>query len=204
MIEQRYAGVNLSLTGTSVVAVGQLNGMILDLARSLGLAALVIFGVMTAALRSIRLGLLTVLPNVFPLALIGAFLVWIGRPLELTTVIVFSICLGVAVDDTIHFVMRYRRELAIDGDVNGALSRTFVAVGAALLTTTAVLVGGFSTVLLSAMPTNRLFSILSCVALVAALIGDLVFLPALLACFGGKVTAPNSAIRSRRPSRDAN
>lgn len=195
-IEQRYSGISLTLTGTSVIAVSQLNGMIRDLARSLGIAALVIFGVMTLALRSIRLGLLTVLPNVFPLALTAAFLVWTGRPLELTTVIVFSICLGVAVDDTIHFVMRYRRELAIDGDVHEALSRTFVGIGAALLTTTAVLVGGFGTVMISAMPTMRLFSMLSCLALVAALIGDLVFLPALLACFGANVAQPNSANQS--------
>ncbi|MCH7702673.1 MAG: MMPL family transporter [Planctomycetes bacterium] len=185
---QRYPEMKMSLTGTSPVAVRQLNAMIRDLAASLGFAAVVIFAVMTVAFRSLRLGLLTVLPNVFPLAVTAAVLVWTGRYLQLTSVIVFTICLGVAVDDTVHFVMRFRRELRTDDNIAEALTRTFMAVGAALVTTTAILVAGFSTVFLSQMPTNRHFAALACIALIAALIGDLILLPALLACFGRSKT----------------
>ena len=184
-IELRRPGTQIWVTGITVVAVDQLNRMIVDLASSLGLAVVVIVGVMMIALRSVRLGLVTVVPNVFPLAVTAAFLVWSGRRLELTSVVVFSVCLGIAVDDTIHFIMRYRRELVVDGDVGEALGRTLSAVGAALLTTTAVLVGGFAVVQLSEIPTMRLFSTLACLALLSALVGDLIFLPALLTWWDG-------------------
>ena len=180
-IERRFPGIRLRLTGMSVVATRQLNLMIGDLAASLGLAAIVIFGVMTVALRSFRLGMLTLLPNIFPLAFAAAYLVWTGRHLEMTSVIVFSICLGVAVDDTIHFTLRFRRELATDGNVNSALARTLTAVGAAMVTTTAILVGGFAAAFVTDMPSMHLFAELACVALCSALVGDLVILPALLA-----------------------
>jgi predicted RND superfamily exporter protein len=182
-LESRHPGMTFELTGTLVVAVKQLTGMIRDLAMSLMLAAIVIFGVMSLTLRSIRLGILTVLPNVFPLALTAACLVWAGQPLQFTSVIVFSVCLGVAVDDTIHFVMRFRRECAAGYDKHEAMSRTFVSVGRALLTTTAVLLGGFGAPLASSMPSIQLFALLACLAMVAALIGDLLFLPALLMTF---------------------
>ncbi len=180
-IESRFPGIQLRLTGMPVVATRQLNLMIGDLATSLGLAAIVIFGVMTVALRSLRLGMLTLLPNIFPLAFAAAYLVWTGRHLEMTSVIVFSICLGVAVDDTIHFVLRFRRELVTDGNVNRALARTLTAVGAAMVTTTAILVGGFAAAWVTDMPSMHLFAELACVALCSALVGDLVILPALLA-----------------------
>ncbi len=183
-IDAAHPGVTTRLTGIPILATRQLNRMIRELAESLSIAAIAIFGVMTMALRSIRLGLLSVLPNVFPLAMTAAVVVWLGRHLELTSVIVFSVCLGIAVDDTIHFVMRYRRELAVDGDVNEAIIRAFRAVGRALVTTTAVLVCGFGAVLLSAMPTLRLFAGLACVAFASALVGDLLILPALLAWLG--------------------
>ena len=185
-IDTAHPGITTRLTGIPILATRQLNRMIRELAKSLSFAAVAIFVVMTLALRSIRLGLLTVLPNVFPLAMTAAVLAWTGRHLELTSVIVFSVCLGIAVDDTIHFVMRYRRELAVDGDVGEAIVRTFRAVGIALVTTTAVLVSAFGAVLFSAMPTMRLFAGLACIGLVSALIGDLLILPALLAWLGPK------------------
>jgi hypothetical protein len=191
-VETHFAGLRFRLAGTQLLAVRQLNGMIRDLAKSLGLAAIVIFGVMALALRSVRLGLLTVMPNVFPLALTAAYIVFTGDHLRLTSVIAFSVCLGIAVDDTIHFVVRFQRELALDGDVSEALVRTFTAIGTALVTTTCILVGGFAVTFLSELPSNRSFAELASIALVAALFGDLVMLPALLARFVSSVPVRSS------------
>ncbi|MEM7306836.1 MAG: efflux RND transporter permease subunit [Planctomycetota bacterium] len=180
-IEERSPGVELSLTGTDVVARRNVNRMISDLARGLAVAALVIFGVIALEFRSLRLGLLSLLPNVFPLAVVGGLLVATGRPLQMVSAVLFTVLLGIAVDDTIHLLSRYRREVAEDGDVRAALRRTGASVGAAILTTTVVLVAGYSVVFLSSVPTNHLFAALICVGLCAAFVGDLLLLPALLA-----------------------
>ena len=182
-LERLRPEISLRLTGTVVVASRNINQMITDLAKSLGLAAVVIFTVMALVFRSLRLGLISILPNTFPLVVTAAILVISGRPLQLTTVIVFSICLGIAVDDTIHFLTRFQRELRVDNDVNAAIKRSFVAVGTALVTTTVVMLAGFGSVLTSEMPSSRLFATMSCTAIAAALVGDLVILPAMLVCF---------------------
>ena len=176
----------LIVTGSSVVASENISQMLVDLGQSLGLATLVIFVVMVIAYRSLRLGLICLLPNILPLLITAAVIVISGGRLQIASVLVFTVCLGVAVDDTIHFVSRFQRELAIDQDVEAALRRTFTAVGAALLTSTLILLVGFSSSLASDLPHIRLFVGLSCVAIFTALLGDLLILPAMLACFYGK------------------
>lgn len=176
----------LNLTGTVVMAAENLHRMIGDLQRSLGFAILLIFGVLAVAFRSLRMGLLSIVPNLFPLALSAALLVFLGQPMRLTTVIVFTISLGIAVDDTIHFLSRYQRELRAVDDVPEAVRRTLREMTPVLLLTTAVLVGGYAPVGLSSLPVLRLFALLACVALATALIGDLIILPALLAVFPGR------------------
>jgi predicted RND superfamily exporter protein len=182
-IEQQHSGVRLSLTGTVVVASRNINQMITDLAKSVGLATVVIFITMAVVFRSLKLGLISLLPNAFPLITTAAYLVLTHRPLELTSVIVFSICLGIAVDDTIHVINRFQRELAAGHDVPAAIKRTFIAVGSALTTTTIVLIVGFGVVSISEMPPSQLFAKLGMIAIFSALIGDLILLPAMLVFF---------------------
>ncbi len=95
----------------------------------------------------------------------------------------FSVCLGIAVDDTIHLVSRFQRELRACGDVDEAWRRSVMTVGSALVTTTAVLLVGLAIPLTSEVPGNRMFAWLSCTAIGSALLGDLILLPAMLACF---------------------
>jgi len=181
--ETNLPGIHYHLTGTTVLASRNLNQMIADLASSLGTAAIIIFVVMSLGFRSLRLGLISTVPNLFPMAVTATFLVVTGRPLQMTSVIVFSICLGIAVDDTIHFINRFQRELSFGGLVDGAVLRTYRAVGSAMLMTSSVLLVGFGSLQISEMPTTRLFSGLSCLTIAAALVGDLLILPALLRCF---------------------
>ena len=190
-LAEQYPGIRFHLTGSVVVAGRNINQMIIDLANSLLLASAVIFVCMTIGFRSWLYGLISVVPNMFPLAFTATVLVLARQPLQLTGVIVFSICLGVAVDDTIHFLARFRRELAVDRDVPNAVRRAFHAVGAALITTTIVLLAGFGSVLSSEMPPSRLFAWMSCVAIASALIGDLLVLPALLAWLAPRSSKPN-------------
>jgi predicted RND superfamily exporter protein len=112
--------------------------------------------------------------------------------MKLSGIITFSICLGIAVDDTTHVLARYRREWAAGYSVPVALERTMSGVGLPMVTTTLVFFGGFGTLALSALPGLREFGMLSLVAMFSALLGDLILLPALLAL--GSKAQPKPAI----------
>ena len=189
-ISARTEGVRAFLTGTSVVARRNVNSMIVALATGLGIAAEIIFVVITLAFRSIRFGLLSLPVNALPLAAAAGFVAMRGQPLQLISALAFTVCLGIAVDDTIHLLTRFRHELRVDGDVDGAIRRAVTAVGGALMITTLVLTMGFGILATSSMPVMRSFALLACTGFVVALFCDLLFLPALLACFARRPSVP--------------
>jgi predicted RND superfamily exporter protein len=182
-IEMEYPGYRLHLTGTMVVAARNVYQMIGDLARSLTLAGVIIFGMMAVLFRSLLLAALSIVPNVFPQAITASLLVWFDEPLRMTSVLTFSLCLGLSVDDTVHFLMRFRRERAAGLKLRAAILRSFDTVGGVMVTTSLVLIGGFLAMTVSRMPGVRTFAVLSTVTLLAAIVGDLVMLPALLLTF---------------------
>jgi len=150
---------------------------------------LLVIGVLSIAFRSLLVGLLSILPNAFPLVVAAAVLQVLDLELQMVSALAFSVCLGIAVDDTIHFLTRFKRELREGaGSVREAAVNAIIGVGRALLVTTAVLLGGFGVMLLSDIPTTQLFAKICCLGLLSALIGDLLFLPALLVVF---FRAPN-------------
>jgi len=182
-IEAAHSGYALNLAGSAVERWQNLYQIVVDLTASLGSAAAVIFLVLMIAYRSIRLGLIAVIPNVFPLAATGAFLVFSGQSLEIVSVCAFTVCLGIAVDDTIHFLTRYQEE-RLNAPHIEAIRRAFTGTGTALIMTTVVLVTGFTTVLFSDLREQRIFAAMGGLTIATALFGDLVFLPALVARFG--------------------
>jgi hypothetical protein len=196
-IAGKHPGFNLHLTGTAVVAARNVSAMVSDLGNSLGLEAVAVFLLMSVGFRSVYLGVMSMIPNLFPLLITASALVWTGQPLTLTSALAFNLCLGLAVDDTIHFLLRLDRERKVDGDLRAAVLRTFDAMGTVMVTTTPILIGGFGALFFNEMPAVRSFAYLSCVTLIAALLGDLLVLPALLLCFARRPAplAPESVLR---------
>ncbi|MCA9047275.1 MAG: MMPL family transporter [Planctomycetaceae bacterium] len=191
-IEERHPQFSLKLQGSAVWRWKNLYRMVIDLAKSLGSAALVIMLVMAMSFRSVRLGLISVVPNAFPLAATGTWLVVSDEKLELVSVLAFTVCLGIAVDDTIHFLTRYCEEAALGHDRDTAIRRAFSGVGVALVMTTTVLVAGFASVSFSDSRDHRIFATMGGLTILSALFGDLVFLPALLSMFAPKAgSAPS-------------
>ena len=185
-IMAEHPAFNLELDGDAVWRWENLFQIVVDLAASLGTAVLIIFFVLAMAFRSLRIGLISLVPNLFPLAVSGVFLYVTGQALEVVTVCAFTVCLGIAVDDTIHFLTRYQEELKTTNDEQQAIHNAFTGVGTALIMTTIVLVSGFATVLFSDSRDHFIFASMGMITLSAALFADLVFLPALLARFSGK------------------
>ncbi len=184
-IQQRHPNFTVGLGNSGAVwRWNELYTIVVDLVRSLASAAFIIFLVLTVVYRSLRIGLISIIPNLFPLVLAASFLVVTGQYLEMVSVCAFTVCLGIAVDDTIHFLTRYQEERRRSDDVHEAIRKAFTGVGTALIMTTVVLLAGFSTVLLSESREHRIFAWMGGITIAAALIGDLTFLPALLAKYG--------------------
>lgn len=185
-IEAKHPAFDLNLDGRAVWRWRNLYQIVVDLASSLGSAAVIIFLILTIVYRSVRLGLISIVPNLFPLALTAAYLVWAGYNLEIVMVCNFTVCLGIAVDDTIHFLSRFQEERARCDSDDEAIRRAFTAVGTALIMTTVVLVAGFSIVTLSDSRDHRIFATMGALTIASALFGDLIFLPALLSLFASR------------------
>lgn len=182
-IVDAHPGFQLSLTGDAAWRWRNLYQIVVDLAASLGTASIIILIVLTAVFRSIRLGLISIIPNLFPLAFTGAYLAFAGYNLEVVMVCNFTVCLGIAVDDTIHFLTRFLEERQNTDDVDRAIRKAFTGVGTALVMTTLVLVAGFSIVTLSDAREHYIFATMGALTIAAALFCDLIFLPALLSVF---------------------
>ncbi len=138
---------------------------------------------MMVLLRSLRIGLLSMIPNVIPLLVTLGFMGWVGIPLRTSTALIFSVALGVAVNDTIHFVTRFREELFRTGDRAEAVRLTLLSTGRAIMFTSILLIAGFGTMMTTRFVGIFQMGVLGAVTLFAALLGDLLLLPICLVIF---------------------
>ena len=144
-------------------------------------AVFLISGVILIALRDVRLGIISLIPNLLPAAL--AFGLWgllVGQ-VNMAVAVVAGMALGVVVDDSVHFLSKYqiaRRELKLSA--NDAVISAFNGVGTALVVTTLILTAGFAILAQSTFGVNSYMAMLTGIALVIALIADMTLLPALL------------------------
>ena len=156
------------------------------MALSLAVASIIILIMISFAFRSLRIGLISMIPNLFPLLACAAVLAAFDMPLSLEIVCAFTICLGLAAHDAIHFLSRYQIEKRNSLNVDQALEISFIRVGQVLIVTTVVLLCGLGSVLFSSLPMYRAFTSVACATLSTALIADLIILPALLKLFDKK------------------
>jgi len=151
--------------------------------RSFALALIVVSFVMLALLRSVRLALLSMIPNLAPIAITMGIMGWFGIKLDVATIMIGSVAIGIAVDDTIHFLVRFKREFAKDNDYRAAVSRTFATTGRAIVYTSVILTVGFFVLLMASFKPTMYFGLLCGITMVSALAGDLLVLPALILLF---------------------
>lgn len=177
---------SLRLQGISLAAAKGSVDMIQDLLVSILSAVVIIFLVLSLFLKSIKLGLISFLPNILPLATVAALLVVNDQPLQYATIMVFTICLGIIVDDGIHMIVRYQKEFHKVRNTTIAVHRTLQAIAPVLLVTTLILLAGFVSMLTSSTEVIVRMGYLSCVALIMALLADLVLLPSLIVATSSK------------------
>ncbi len=176
-------GLDAQVTGKSML-YQSMNGYVVEsFVSSLTIAVVLISLLLVVFFRSFRIGGIALLPNLIPLVIGGAVLRLIGADLDIGTVLVASVCLGIAVDDTIHIMANFNRYLREGRPVNESVAMIVTNTGPALITTTIVLVCGFGTLTFGTFVPLIYFGLMTAVVLTTALLTDLTFLPALLMLF---------------------
>jgi len=173
----------LKINGFAVV-FAQLNNFILETQfKSFFAAFFVAFLCLWIFIKSLRTTLLVLIPNILPLAILAIFMSLLDIPLDVTTAMITPIMLGIAMDDTIHLVYKYRKSKTVAGSSELRMNNAMRYTGGALFSTTIALVGGFLIIASSATPSVRDFGLLCAVTVAIALITDVFYLPALLKKF---------------------
>ncbi len=181
--ETRELPVRVAMTGEAFDgSLGQ-QAVVSDLMSSLLTAVAIIFVLLTILFGSVRLGILSIPPNLIPLVGTMAYMTLRGIPLNAATVIIFSISLGLAVDGTIHVLARFREESA-HLDREAALLQAARGTGRAIVVSCVTLMAGFAVLLLSSFVPVRRFGELIAVTVAGCLLATLVVQPALLAVAG--------------------
>jgi predicted RND superfamily exporter protein len=183
-------------TGVVPVVYKAQRTLLVSLVESTGWAFGMIAVVMIFVVRSVRAGLLSMLPNIFPVLVVFGVMGWSGTAVDIGSMMTASVAMGVAVDDTIHFLTWFRRGLDQGRSRQSAILLAYRRVGLAMTQTTAIGGLGLSIFAFSTFTPTQRFGTLMLALLAAALVGDLIFLPALLASPLGRVFS------KRRPKRD--
>jgi predicted RND superfamily exporter protein len=147
---------------------------------SLGLSTVLIFALMFLMFRSAVTGAYSVVPNIFPIVFTFGVMGWFDIPLDTATVMTATVTLGIAVDDTIHSLQFMRVYLANGGEIVGAVRQMLHHKGPAMIATSVVISLGFVVLLFASFVPTRNFGILTAIAMVSALFGDIILLPAML------------------------
>ncbi len=175
------SGVVCRVTGDSYLNARRMDRFVRDLFTSLLMAAVTMFGIIALLFRSLRIGLIAGIPNLTPLFVTLGYMQLRGYDMNTSNVIVFAISLGIAVDDTIHFLARFRAEVLVDGDVAAAIRRTLQGAGRAIVVTSVLILIGLAVLSTSSFVPTQRFAELTAVTIAAALVGDLLLLPGCLA-----------------------
>ncbi len=148
--------------------------------KSLSLTMVLVFGVMFLLFLSWKVGLIAIVPNLFPIVISFGLMGWLGIDLSMFTALIASIAIGLAVDDTIHYLVHFNREFQRDLDTRRALRATIASIGRPIVYTTVCICIGFFILTLSSFKPTAILGFLLVVTMVAALAGDLILLPSLM------------------------
>jgi predicted RND superfamily exporter protein len=184
---ERFATVELGLEPENVKVTGMMvlfNEMLKQLAdsqlRTLLYLVLATFLMFSLLLRSLLLAILALTPNILAAATIIAFMGYASIPMDMMTITIAAISIGIGVDDAIHYLHRFRKELSNSTDTITAVKHTHSTIGRAMYFTSMIIIGGFSILTLSNFLPTVYFGLLTALAMILALLANLTLLPSLL------------------------
>lgn len=175
--------VSVTTTGVLVIFANTLQALLSSTMKSYVLAFVMVGILMFLLMGDFRRGLLAFIPNVLPIIFTLGMMGWFNIPLNMLTSMLGCIMIGIAVDDTIHFMHHFRKYAAVEADIRIAVRQALESVGRALMFTSIVLVGGFIVHVTGDFHSSRHFGILLSFAIIMALLANLILAPALMALF---------------------
>ena len=173
-------GMTFDVTGLSIVGSHSAQALTRGQIRSLGLALICIFLLLCALFLSFRVSLLAMIPNLFPIVVNFGIMGWSGLHLTVATSLVASIAIGLAVDDTIHYMFRFNYQFRRDFSRKQANRRTIADVGKPIVFTSIAIGLGFSILIFSSFVPTSVFGLLMLITMTSALFGDLFILPVIM------------------------
>ncbi|TVQ65653.1 MAG: hypothetical protein EA360_08645 [Balneolaceae bacterium] len=179
VIADLFPDMDVIVTGTTILSADLTEKIVYSLASSILLAITAITIIMALLFKNIRLMLIALVPNLVPLIVTGGLMGFLNVDIKPSTAVIFTIALGIAVDDSIHYLARFRIEYLKRKAMYPALSAATIRTGRALIITSMILIAGFGTLVTSAFTSTALMGVFVCTTIFAALISDLLILPSL-------------------------
>jgi predicted RND superfamily exporter protein len=168
------------LAGTLVLYNNMLQSLYTSQIVTMGFATLFLTGTFVVLFRSLRIAVIAIFPNLLAISCVLGVMGWLNIPLDMMTITIAAIGVGLADDDTIHYIHRFKHEVETDGSYQAALYRSHDSIGHAIYYTTVTLVIGFSILSLSSFIPTIYFGLLTVLAITVALLASLTLLPQLL------------------------
>ena len=178
-----YDDSRVHLSGMLVLYNNMLQSLFRSQILTIGVVFLAILSMFVILFRNMKMAAIAIVPNVFAALLVLGLMGWIGIPLDLMTITIAAITIGIAVDDSIHYVHRFTREFGKDGDYWAAVGRSHASIGRAMYYTSVTVTLGFSILVLSSFVPTIYFGLLTGFAMLIALLANLTLLPLLIVRF---------------------
>ncbi len=175
-----YKPDKVHLTGMLVLYNNMLQSLFDSQIKTIGIVLLVLMFMFLLLFQSLRVAIIAVFPNLLSISAVLGFMGWAKLPLDMMTITIASISVGIAVDDTIHYIHRFKKEFHEDPNYIRTMHRCHGSIGYAMFYTTITIVIGFSILIMSNFIPSIYFGLLTGVAMVIALIAALTLLPALI------------------------
>jgi predicted RND superfamily exporter protein len=187
-----YDESQVHLSGMLVLYNNMLQSLFRSQILTIGVVFLAILFMFVILFRNVKMAGIGIVPNVFAALLVLGLMGWFGIPLDLMTITIAAITIGIAVDDTIHYVHRFTREFGQDRDYWAAVNRSHASIGRAMYYTSVTVTLGFSILVLSSFVPTIYFGLLTGFAMLIALLANLTLLPLLIVRFRplGRAGAP--------------
>ena len=171
------------ITGIVPLLINVQDNILWSEIQSFSLAFLLTFVSTAVALKSVKIGLISIIPNLLPITITLGFMGLTGMKLDAATIMIASIALGISVDNTIHIFYRFKKEISIDGDYSKAVCHTLQGVGRTALFTSLSAAFGFIVFSFSGFKPIQYFGVLTSITILNAIIADLLISPSCLMLF---------------------
>ena len=172
------------MTGSAMVTLQGTNYLIVNLSHSLFLAFIVIALLMAITFHKLKMVVISLIPNLIPLLFTAGVMGFCGIPLKMSTILVFSIALGISVDNTIHYLARYRLQMKMnDNDIKKSVMAAIQETGPSMIYSASILICGFLIFAFSSFGGTKIVGFLVPFTLLIALITNILVLPALVLTF---------------------